>query len=261
MTAKASEQGFVKVNGVHLHYEVRGTGSHALICIPGALGTALTDFRPQLEYFGREGSNFKVVSFDPRGYGASRPAKRFEENSNYFLSDANDAYSLMQALSLSEYSVLGWSDGGIAALILAAKFPKSVRNLVVWGANAFITKEDTELFEKTRDIATWNPKMREPMLKIYGESLQELWSECINSCTAFLARNDGDICKKDLSKIVCRTLIIHGAKDPLVPHFHPKFLQDHVIGSQLEIMEEGKHNLHLRYHQEFNSMVENFLEK
>ena len=95
-----SERGFVQVNdGTQLYYEVRGTGSHALLCIPGALASS-EHFMPQLDYFGKEGSDFKIVAFDPRGYGSSRPAKRYEENTNFLSSDAEDANALMQALSL-----------------------------------------------------------------------------------------------------------------------------------------------------------------
>lgn len=248
------------VNGVQLHYEVQGRGPHAVVCIPGALGTAQSDFKPQLEYFGREGSGYTVVAFDPRGYGLSRPLERFKKSSNFFLHDAKDAHALMQHLSLPTYSVLGWSDGGIAGLILAAMFPDSVRNLVAIGANAFVAEEDITLYEKTRDISTWSGKMREPLLKIYGNSLQELWSKWMDTITKFCEEHDGDICKSELSKIASPTLIVHGAKDPLVPLFHPEFLRDHVAGSRLEVFEEGKHNLHLRFHQEFNKMVDQFLQ-
>ena len=39
----------VTVRNSQLHYQLRGNGPHAIPCIPGALGTALTDFLPQLE--------------------------------------------------------------------------------------------------------------------------------------------------------------------------------------------------------------------
>ena len=58
-------------NSHQLHYQLRGNGPHAILCIPGVLGTALINFLPQLEYFGREGSGFIIVGMDPLGYGAS----------------------------------------------------------------------------------------------------------------------------------------------------------------------------------------------
>ena len=90
---------------------VRGNGPHAILCIPGALGTALTDFLSQLEYFGREGSEFTIVGMDPLGYGASRPPERkFLVEPDHFLKiDALDGHALLQALSFKKFSVLGWS--------------------------------------------------------------------------------------------------------------------------------------------------------
>ena len=172
-----------------------------------------------------------------------------------------DAHGLMQTLSFSKYSVLGWSDGGAAALILAASFPESVRKLVTWGAGAYLTQEDVDLIEKTRDITTWNSKMRDPLVKVYGSSLQNLWSNWMDAVIKVYKDNNGNVCKEEVSKISCPTLIVHGAKDPLVPSFHPTYLRDHVTGSKLVVMEEGRHNLHLRYHQEFNKTVEDFLKE
>ena len=76
-----------------------------------------------MEHFGREGSG---VGMDPLGYGASRPPEReFLVESDQFLKiDALDGHALMQALSFKKFSVLGWNDGGVSAIILAAHFPE-----------------------------------------------------------------------------------------------------------------------------------------
>lgn len=61
------QEGSVHVNGVELYYtESPGSGSGlpTLVALPGALGTAATDFGPQLRDLG---NHLKVVSFDPRG--------------------------------------------------------------------------------------------------------------------------------------------------------------------------------------------------
>ena len=56
----------VAANGVNLHCVTNGTAGTPVLCMPGALGTALTDFDAQLR--GLAGAH-RVVSFDPRGYG------------------------------------------------------------------------------------------------------------------------------------------------------------------------------------------------
>jgi len=42
--------------------------------------------------------------------------------------------------------LLGWSYGGITALIAAAKYPTLIHKLVVWGANATVTQEDVRIY-------------------------------------------------------------------------------------------------------------------
>ena len=67
------------------------------------------------------------------------------------------------SLGHSKYSILGWSDGGITAMILAAALPKSIHRMVVWGANATVTAKDIEMYDVIRDTSKWSPKMREPL--------------------------------------------------------------------------------------------------
>lgn len=246
-----------------VNYEKRGSGSRVVLCIPGALGSALTDFIPQLEYFGREGSGYTVVGMDPVGYGASRTKQRrvFCAEPDHFLKkDAIDGHELMLSLNCTKFSVLGWSDGGVSAIILAALFPNSVEKLVVWGSNAYVTKEDIDLFEKTRDVSNWSQRMRETMENIYGDEFQQLWSAWVDGMRdIFDKRDDGDLCLEEVKQVQCPTLIVHGAKDAMCPQFHAEYLHREIQGSKLVMIEEGKHNLHLKHAHEFNKMVDDFL--
>lgn len=254
----------MEVNGVQLHYERSGAGSHAILCMPGALGSAVTDFGPQLEYFGSEEQSglFTCVSYDPRGYGLSRPPKRdFKTEPEIFLkTDALDAHALMKMLGFSSFSVLGWSDGGVSAIFLAALFPKAVKRLIVWGASAYITEEDMGLLEKTRHVRNWSPRMREPLEAMYGSDFPQMWSDWINAMeVVYNSSEGGSLCVSELSWVQCPTLVLHGVQDPLCPQFHAEYLRDHIKGSKLELFVKGKHNLHLRFAKEFNVMVKEFL--
>lgn len=65
----------------------------------------------------------------------------------YSLTACKNYSVFLQVLSIDKCSLLGWSDGGITALFMAAKYPQFVDKLVIWGANAYITDEDIELYE------------------------------------------------------------------------------------------------------------------
>ena len=60
--------GTVNVNGIELYYERYGNGPHAILCMPGALGGTIF-FVLQINYFGRSGSGYTFIAYDPRGYG------------------------------------------------------------------------------------------------------------------------------------------------------------------------------------------------
>ncbi|XP_056096489.1 valacyclovir hydrolase isoform X1 [Rhinichthys klamathensis goyatoka] len=247
----------MSVNGVNLHYHRAGDGKHAVLLLPGALGSAETDFGPQLEQLDKK--RFTLVAFDPRGYGHSRPPDRdFPEN--FFHRDAKDALDLMQALGFRRFSLLGWSDGGITALISASLNPELINQMVVWGANAYVSKEDVQIYQAMRDVSLWSERMRRPMEEMYGaQYFRQTWERWVDAISQFTRKPQGNICMEALPLISCPTLIVHGAKDPMIPSSHPQHLQQNISGSRLHVMPEGKHNLHLRYSSEFNALVEGFL--
>jgi len=120
--------------------------------MPGALGTAETDFAPQLQGLS---DVFRVVSFDPRGYGQSRPPAR-DFPVDFYQRDADDGAALMRAIGHERYAVIGWSDGAISATLLAAAHQDAVERLVIFGGNAYFTPDDAAAFESLRDTSTWS---------------------------------------------------------------------------------------------------------
>lgn len=247
------------INGVQLYYEKTGIGKHAVLLIPGALGSTLTDFGPQLKSLNKE--MFTVVGFDPRGYGRSRPPER-DFPLDFFERDAKDAVDLMKALGFGRFSLLGWSDGGITGLVVAARNPELMHKMVVWGSNAYVSQQDLGIYHAISDVSQWSARMRKPMEDLYGaEMFPKIWRAWVDGISEFAHRPEGSICMELLPHISCPTLIIHGEKDPMVPSFHPQYLLKHIKGSRLHLMPEGKHNLHLRFATEFNRMVEDFLDE
>lgn len=154
------------------------------------------------------------------------------------------------------YSILGWSDGGITGIILAAANPYNVQKLIIWGANAYVCEEDRELLRKVRDARNgWSERMRRPMIEIYGdEHFYQLWDRFISHMLTL-----SDICKMDLKRIECPVLILHGDQDPMLAREHPLYLVNNIPNATLFRFAKGKHNIHQRYAEEFNELCEDFL--
>ncbi|XP_042634278.1 valacyclovir hydrolase [Cyprinus carpio] len=202
---------------------------------------------------------FSLLWFLTRGYGGwCRPEGDFPPD--FFHRDAKDAVDLMQALGLRRFSLLGWSDGGITALIAAALNPALIQKMVVWGSNAYVSQEDVQIYQSIRDVSSWSERMRRPMEEMYGaQYFRETWERWVDGISRFAQNPQGNICREVLPLISCPTLIVHGAKDPMVPSFHAEYLQQNIRGSRLHVMPEAKHNLHLRYPTEFNTLLQEFL--
>uniref|UniRef100_F7FG16 Biphenyl hydrolase like n=1 Tax=Monodelphis domestica TaxID=13616 RepID=F7FG16_MONDO len=221
----------VEVNGVHLHYQQTGEGKHAVLLLPGMLGSGESDFGPQLKNLNKQ--LFTIVAWDPRGYGHSIPPNR-DFPVDFFERDAKDAVDLMKTLKFKSVSLLGWSDGGITALIAAAKYPSYINKLVIWGANAYVTDEDEMIYHGIRDVSKWSERTRKPLEVLYGrEYLAKTCENWVDGILQFKDLPDGNICRHLLPLVKCPTLIIHGEKDPLVPRFHADFIHKHVKGSRI----------------------------
>ncbi|XP_073406228.1 valacyclovir hydrolase isoform X2 [Dendrobates tinctorius] len=259
----AITSGRTQVNGANLHYQRTGRGDHALLLLPGALGCSQTDFGPQLKFLNKE--VFTIIGWDPRGYGLSIPPAR-DYPPNFFSRDAKDAVDLMQvlqlviggnffsltiggclrqkddkgvggmgevALNFKKFSLLGWSAGGVTALIAAGSYPSLINKLVIWGTPSCVTEEDVALYNAVKDVRSWSLKMRKPMEDIYGkEYFANTFSALVEAMIQFASKPDGNICRHLLPLIGCPTLIIHGMKDPVVPKFHPQFLHEHIKNSR-----------------------------
>ena len=261
LTRALCTSGKLPVNGVDLFVRQNGGTGLPIVCMPGAMGTADTDFGPQLRDLADQ---FQMVSFDPRGYGSSQPPAR-DFPLDFYERDADDAAALMASLGHSKYAVMGWSDGAISAVHHAARHPDKVDRLVMFGASAYMSQEDLDASEAIRDVeATWSQRQKDGLYPIYGaEGMQKLWGGCIDAWTAISKKTEtGSLCMEAAKAVTCPTLILHGAKDPICLADHPQWFKANMPNVEaLHILENGKHNLHLRYADEVNALVREFCAK
>ncbi|XP_035440548.2 valacyclovir hydrolase [Spodoptera frugiperda] len=258
-TSVVAKEDKIKIKDGVINYVKVGNGAHHALFLPGALGTIWTEGKPQIEGFNRD--KFTLVVWDPPGYGKSRPPEKVF-STDFYERDADAAYEFMKALKIPKYSLLGFSDGGVTSLIHAAKYPDAVNKLVVWGANSFVLPNEVEMYKKIRDINSWSKRMREPLIEIYGEELfAKYWAEWVDGMEALYKTKDGNICAEMLKNIKCPTFILYGQKDPLVDSVHASHLHTHIDGSRIHLYPEGKHHVHLKYAEDFNQRVQEFLLK
>jgi len=129
---------YVSIFNKKIYYEEYGTGT-PLILLEGGM-KSIKDFSlciPELS------KHFRVIAPDDPGQGMSEML----DTMTYDLL-ADYVSKLIDLLKLDSAYVIGWSDGGIAALILSVKRPDKIKKVLVSGANytknAYVSSDSTK---------------------------------------------------------------------------------------------------------------------
>lgn len=223
------------------------------------VGSAWTDFKPQIENLPKLLPDYQIIFCDPPGLGKSIPPER-NCSTDFLDTDADVVKSLMDTLGVAKFSVLGWSDGGTSAMILAGKYPESVEKLIVFATLAYLTVSEIKIYKYCSDGRNWNDELRKPLEEIYGREYFLRKCKEINDYKFAVFRDrKGDLCKKSLKDITAETLILYGAKDMMVSKEHPTFLQRSIANSKLITYPNGTHDIHLKNADDFNKKVADFM--
>jgi pimeloyl-ACP methyl ester carboxylesterase len=127
LAAAPVQSGYADVHGLRMYYEIRGQG-RPVVLLHGGVSTIAGSFSQQL---GPLSEGHRLIAPEQMGHGhtadADRPF-RYEDM-------AEDTAALLTRLGVDRADVVGWSDGGIIGLLLAARHPERVRKLAVSGVN------------------------------------------------------------------------------------------------------------------------------
>jgi pimeloyl-ACP methyl ester carboxylesterase len=120
------ESGYADVNGLHMYYEIHGTGE-PLVVLHGAYMSIplMGDYIPRLA------ETRQVIAIELQGHGrtADIPDRPFS-----YEQLADDVDALMGEIGVEQADIFGYSLGGNTALQLAIRHPERVRKLVVASA-------------------------------------------------------------------------------------------------------------------------------
>ncbi len=224
-----------------------------VLLIHGFGGTPESDFGAQLPALR---SHYRVIAPHLHGYGRST------HRSNYALSfyrdDAEDLVTLLDSLNIGNVLVLGFSDGGIVGLLLAALYPQRVLAVAVMGAQPTINTQNVA------DIRHWlletplAEDWQQELAKLHGEpywrSLPRMYVE---GQERLVGAGGVIITDGELASIRCPALIMHGKRDRIVPADYARTISERIPNSQMLLFDAG-HAAHVRCEQEYTSAIMNF---
>ena len=226
-------------DGIKFYYEVYGTGEPILV-VHGN-GGSIADLRLQIDYF-RE--RYRVIAMDSRDHGKSGDSP----DTITYEKMADDLAALLDHLQTGPAYVLGWSDGGIEALLLGMRHPDKVKKIAAMSANLNPSEEAVypeviALFKSMMDSIP-------PAAKETPEGKRELK-------VTQMAFDEPHIDPKTLEAIAAPTLVMASDHD-LYRDEHTVEIYHHIPNSQLCIFPNSTHTVLYDDPDLFNETVERF---
>ncbi|CAN7372469.1 alpha/beta fold hydrolase [Polaromonas sp. LjRoot131] len=243
------------LDSAKIYFEVHGDSTDPpLLFLHGGLGT-LRDFNDVLP---RLAKRFRVIGIDSRGHGKSTLGTAAMNYQRLAL----DAAGVLRHLGVERCSVVGFSDGGITALRMAAQADMRVERLVAIGTDKMLKPDDpvrkllagvtaeswTKKFPET--VALYNALNPQPDFKGLVDAIVPMWLD--DSPSGY----PGD-CVRQIS---CPLLAIRGDEDHLVSRASVFELVEQVKGAKLLNIPFAGHEAHKDQAEAVMASVNRFLE-
>ncbi|MBZ5535096.1 MAG: alpha/beta hydrolase [Acidobacteriia bacterium] len=259
----------IKGNGIEIYYEEHGEGQ-PLLLIQGL------SYATPMWYWQVAGlmDSFRVITFDNRGSGQS--AKPDIPYSMKMFAD--DAVSLLDALKISQVSVLGISMGGIIAQEVALSYPGRVTHLILCSTlfgGSTASQPDTETLAY---LAEYQESVSDELSRLeiaYGTApgFGERHPDRVAALVEFKRQSRpprfayfrqlmsamGYVSETRLPSLSIPTLIIAGSEDRIIPPDNSRRLHQIIPNSKIKVFDNAGHHVHIEYPEEFNQAVIEFL--
>lgn len=249
---------YADVNDQHFWYEEAGQGD-AVVMLHGFTGTARADLGEEIDFFSRF---YRVIAPDLRGYGRSGPKPRLF-GPDFYVQDARDVGALLDVLGVDRAHVLGYSDGGESAVLVAIERPDRARSVVAWGLTGVFGPEIANVAEVFLPASEWpekRPAWTADILARHGpdalEPMVEGWSAAVKQIIAA----GGDVSLGLAHEIQCPVLMINGEHDTGNPEHLARQLAERIPACTFEIWPGLGHPVHKEAPKAFHARVLKFLQ-
>ena len=219
---------YVNLRGHQLYnYEWDNDGEALLLLHGGLSKTSSWDYLmvPALE------DEFHLFAYDRTGHGFTGD----QAGSLHFEFQAQEAIAYLEDVVKEPAHLIGYSDGGIIALMVAIARPELVKSIVAIGANFHYSaplSDFTEAFVSEEDQAEYNlisPDAPHTLLE-KTKRMNQIW------------KTEPDISLSEIASIQCPVLVMAG-DDDVIKHEHTIALYENLPLGQLAILPGPSHGL------------------
>ncbi|WP_405777643.1 alpha/beta fold hydrolase [Streptomyces sp. NBC_01538] len=242
--------GYVELPGVKTWYEVEGAGD-PLLLLHGGLCTN--------EIWGAQraalAARYSLFLPERRGHGHTPDV----EGPLSYQDMADDTIAFMESVVGGPAHLVGWSDGGIVALLVAIARPDLVRKVVAMGANFLPAPESSAAPAMLDNMSADAPAMAgfRGMYEVASPDGAAHWPVVVNKM-ADMIRTQPTISTEDLARLSAPTLVLVG-DDDLITLEHTIALYRAIPHSELAVVPGTSHALPMEKPQQVNQLIVDFL--
>jgi len=233
---------FANINDIKMYYEIYGSGE-PLLLIHGN-GQNISEMHNQISYFSAKN---KVIVVDSRGHGKSELGK----GKLTYLQMMDDYNDLLAHINVKQVKVVGWSDGGIQALLLAIHHPDKVSMMAIMGANLRPGKSA---------VYDWVTPLLQPLSDTFEQMIKsgdtsDDWNH--HKQLLDILMTQPNISVDSLQTIKSPVLVMAGDKD-IIRGTHTLEIFDNLPKAHLAILPGQTHWAPATDPETFNGLVDNF---
>jgi len=243
------------------------TGNGApLVLVHGFLGSS-DMWRPQINFFK---DNFRVIAPALPGFGNSSAIN----SCNSIECMAKAILNLLEKKEIKNYHLLGHSMGGMIVQEMAKIAGEKILKLICYGTGPlggipgrFETIDQSREKLKINGLEDTAYRIAKTWFIEEEKAKHFYLCEEAGKQTSIEAADNGLVAMKNwsgienLKNIKNETLIIWGDQDRAYNFNQVETLNDNIPNSDLKIIKDCSHNVHLEKPEEFNAVVEEFLKR
>lgn len=243
-------------DGQRIYYEDRGRGD-AVMLLPGWGGSVIDLDRLRSELV----SGFRVIAVDLPGSGRSEPQPRHYD-STYYVDDARLLLGLLDELRIEMAHLVGFSDGGEEALLMAALQPARALSVLTWGAAGQVVASPEALdglahllddpVDELKPLAAY-------LAEAYGVDEARIMASSWAQALSTVIDAGGDISRSMATHVRCPALLITGTHDPFCPPSLVREMAEAIPRGRYLEAPGGTHDLHLSHARWLVSTVDAWL--
>ncbi len=228
---------YVTIQGTKIYYEEYGEGMPLLLLSGGGINRSISDFGKCIPGLSER---YRVIAPDSPGQGRSEQSDTL---TYAILAEFMSAF--IDSLRVDSVYVMGWSDGGIASILLAAQRSDKVRKIIAVGANNGVRRAIPpeipidSVYPPSLEYFAENNK---EMIERYMSLLPRDWKKQVSDLTAMWYEKEVYYPDSIYNAINIPVMIVLGDRDDIITE-HGLDMHRQIGGSAFCVLPNTSHDV------------------